>query len=126
MKKPMFENYAKTNESMCNGCLCRCACTDRIRKRNRQLVCCACKVQKLMREWIDRVNELEPKDIVNLPQLAMCHFGDVYDSVLDTILADDKNFIGNNTQAFRRLLLCELNTLENMLLQFARQQPSEN
>lgn len=119
MKKPVFENYAQTNETMCNGCLCRVACSERVRRRNKSLVACGCEVQKLMREWVQKLEVLEPAEAVNLPQLAGCHFGDVYGRTIDKVIADDKNFVGDTAQSFRRLLLCELNTLQNMLLQFA-------
>ena len=119
MKKPMFENYAQTNESMCNGCLCRAACSDRVRARNKSLVACGCELQKLMREWVQKLEVLEPAEALNLPQLASCHFGDVYSKTIDKVIADDKNFVGDTAQSFRRLLLCELNTLQNILLQFA-------
>lgn len=119
MKKPMFENYAQTNETMCNGCLCRVACSDRVRARNKSLVACGCELQKLMREWGERLEAFEAGEPADLIRLADCHFMNIYDRITEKVIADDKNFVGDTAQNFRRLLLCELNTLQNTLLRFA-------
>lgn len=116
MKRSVFANFAELNERACDGCPCHAECTDRLRKRQRQLVAMGCELQAMLTGYTQRLGDLEGKEWENLVPLALAHFGNEPRKLAAALEAHNPKGSADQAKHFKAQLKSALEMLDRLLL----------